>query len=339
MKDALEVLITLPFREDHLERLAQISPRLHLRQVRTWELDDVPPEAWEKVEILYTDQVLPQPEQAPELKWIQFHWAGISHALQHPILTKPELLVTTLSGAAASKVAEYAVLLMLALGNHLPAILANQKKNEWPSDRWERLKPLELRGSTAGIFGYGSIGRQIARLLNAFGAEILATKLDAMDPADHGYTAPGWGDPAGDLARRIYPAQALEWMVKESDFLVVAAPLTEQTRDCIGDEIFSAMKPGAFLVDVSRGGIVDHQALVRALKDRKLAGAALDVFPKEPLPADSPLWKMSNVIISPHVAGITPNYDDRAVELFAVNLQRYLDEQPLLNQYQPGRGY
>ncbi len=339
MKENVEVLITLPFREDHLERLAKISPQFHLRQIRTWEQDDVPDEVWEKVDILYTDQVLPQPEQAPELQWIQFHWAGISHALQHPILQKPGLMITTLSGAAASKVAEYTLLLMLALSNHLPAILANQKKAEWPSDRWERFKPTELRGSTAGIVGYGSIGRQVARLLSAFGMEILAAKLDAKDPLDHGYTALGWGDPQGDLVRRIYPVQALSWMVKESDFLVITAPLTEQSRDIIGEEVFSAMKPSAFLVDVSRGGIVDHQALARAIKDRKLAGAALDVFPKEPLSADSPLWKLPNVIISPHVAGITPQYDDRAVELFAQNLQHFLDGQPLLNLFSFERGY
>lgn len=339
MKEAVEVLVTLPFREDHLEKLAQVSSQLHLRQIRTWEQESIPADAWEKVDILYTDQILPLPEQAPALKWIQFHWAGISHAVQHPILNKPGLLVTTLSGAAASKVAEYTVLLMLALGNHLPAIMGNQKKSEWPTDRWERFKPIELRGKTAGIFGYGSIGRQLARVLSVFGMEILATKLHAMDPADHDYTPPNYGDPTGDLARRIYPPEALEWMVRESDFLVVSAPLTDRTRDCISDEIFSAMKPSAFLIDVSRGGIVDHQALVRALKDRKLAGAALDVFPKEPLPPDSPLWKLPNVIVSPHVAGITPNYDDRAVELFALNLQLFLDEQPLLNQYQPGRGY
>jgi phosphoglycerate dehydrogenase-like enzyme len=294
---------------------------------------------WEKVDILYTDQVLPQPEQAPAVGWIQFHWAGISHALQHPILQKPGLKITTLSGAVASKVAEYTVLLMLALSNHLSTILANQKKAEWPGDRWERLKPTELRGSTVGIVGYGSIGRQVARLLNTFGMEILAAKLDAKDPVDHGYTTPGWGDPQGDLVRRIYPIQALTWMVKESDFLVVTAPLTEQTNEIIGEEVFSSMKPTTFLVDVSRGGIVDHQALVRAIKDRKLAGAALDVFSKEPLPADSPLWKLPNVIISPHVAGITPHYDDRAVELFAQNLQRYMDDQPLLNLFSFERGY
>lgn len=128
-------------------------------------------------------------------------------------------------------------------------------------------------------------------------------------------------------------------MAKECDFLIVTVPLTEQTENSIGEEVLSAMKPGAFLIDVSRGGVVDLQALVQAIKEQKLAGAALDVFVTEPLPADSPLWKLPNVIISPHVAGISPHYDDRAVELFAENLGRYLAGQPLFNLYSAERGY
>ena len=339
MSEKIEILITLPFREDHIEKLTKLSPRLSIRLIRTWAAEDIVDEVWEKIEILYTDQVLPTPKQVPNLRWIQFHWAGISHALEQPILQKSDLIITTLSGAAASKVAEYIVLLILAFGHHLASILAYQRKADWPGDRWERFQPRELRGSTVGIVGYGSIGRQAARLLTSFGAEVLATKQNAMDPEDHGYTAQGWGDAQGDFIRRIYPPEALTWMVKECDFVVVTAPLTSGTNNVIDEAVFEAMKPSAYLIDVSRGGIVDHQALIHAIKDRQLAGAALDVFPKEPLPADSPLWKLPNVIISPHVAGITPDYDDRAVELFAENIQRYLNGQPLYNLFSHERGY
>jgi phosphoglycerate dehydrogenase-like enzyme len=339
MGDKIEVLVTLPFTDDHKSMLEKVSDQLNIRIIRALKENEISQEIWKEIEVLYTDRVLPTPEQSPALHWIQFHWAGINHALDEPILQKPELIVTNMSGTAASKVAEFAVCMILALGNQLNLHFNNQKKAEWPNDRWERFKSEEVRDSTVGIFGYGSIGRQIARLIQPFGGRVLATKFNAMDPIDHEYTPEGWGDPQGDLAYRIYPAEALNWMVKECDFVVVTAPLTEKTRNSFDEVIFGMMKPTAYLIDVSRGGIVDHQALVNALKERKIAGAALDVFYKEPLPADDPLWKMPNVIITPHMGGITPHYDDRAVKLFAENLHRYVEGQTMYNLYRPERGY
>ncbi len=197
----------------------------------------------------------------------------------------------------------------------------------------------ELRGSTIGLVGYGSIARQTARLLQPYGVEVLAAKRDAMQPEDNGYIPEGMGDPEGLRARRIYPIQALPSMVKECDFLAVILPLTPLTRGLINTEIFAAMKHGTYLIDVSRGGIVDHTALVKALKSGKVAGAMLDVFPQEPLPADNPLWKLTNVIITPHISGVSPHYNDRAVELFSENLHRYLGELPLYNRYNTELGY
>ncbi len=339
MDDTIEVLITLPFTDEQVKHLESISPRLKVRAIRTFRLEDIPPEAWATIDVLYTDRLLPTPEQAPNLRWIQFHWAGISHIVDAPILSKPGLLVTTLSGAAASKVAEYVVMMLLALGQRMPDLESNQRKAEWPGDRWERFKPRELRDSIVGIVGYGSIGRQVARLLQPFGAQVLATKRDAMHPADSGYSPEGWGDPQGDLVHRLYPAQAIRSMVRECDFVVVTVPLTSHTRNLIDAGVFSVMKPAAFLVDVSRGDVVDHAALLAALKEHRLAGAALDVFPKEPLPPNHPLWKTPNVILTPHVAGITPHYDERAVEMFGENLKRYLAGLPLLNPFDPEQGY
>jgi phosphoglycerate dehydrogenase-like enzyme len=225
------------------------------------------------------------------------------------------------------------------MGHRLPDLVVAQKKSEWPRDRWERFTPQELRASTVGIVGYGSIGRQIARLLREFGATILATKRDVMHPEDPGYTPENQGDVTGELVHRLYPPQALHSMLRECDFVVVTLPLTRETRHMIGATELAALKPTAYLVDISRGGIVDQNALVTALRERKLAGAAIDVFEQEPLPADHPLWKFPNVILTPHIAGITPYYDQRAVKLFAENLTRYLAGLPLYNRFDPSRGY
>jgi phosphoglycerate dehydrogenase-like enzyme len=263
----------------------------------------------------------------------------VDHALDAPLIKKPGVLATTLSGAAASQMAEFAVTMMLALGHRLPDLNAHQKRVEWPKDRWDRFLPVELRGSTVGIVGYGSIGRQIARLLQPTGATILAVKRDAMNPHDTGYVPADMGDPEGDLAHRIYPPQAIRSMFKECDFVIITLPKTPHTSKLIGAEEIAALKTTAFLIDVSRGGIVDHAALIPALKDRKIAGAALDVYPEEPLPSDSPLWKLPNVILTPHISGNTPHYNERAMQLFTENLRRYLADLPLYNIIDLEGGY
>jgi phosphoglycerate dehydrogenase-like enzyme len=287
---------------------------------------------WKRLEVLYTNRVLPRPEQAPHLRWIQFHWAGLDHALKEPILQREGMNITNMSGASASQMAEHAIMMMLALGHHLPDIFTHQKKADWPSGRWELFAPHELRGSTVGIIGYGSIGRQIARILQVFGATVLATKRDVLHPEDTGYILDGLGDPGGDLVNRLYPPQALCSMLKECDYVVVTLPRTTATRGLLGAEELLSIKPTAFLVDISRGDVVDHTALIPLLREHKIAGAALDVYPVEPLPADSALWKLPNVILTPHIAGFSPHYDQRAVDLFIQNLQRYLEGLPLYNR-------
>lgn len=339
MSVTVEVLITLPIPEGLVARLGEVSTRLRIKTIKARQPSDVPAEAWQKVEVLYTDGVLPSAEQVPNLRWIQFHWAGVDHVIDHALLEKPDLVATTLSGAAAPQMGEYVLTMLLALGHRLPDVMNHQRKADWPRDRWKRFTPQELNSSVVGVVGYGSIGREIARLLFAFGATILATKRDVMRPEDSGYTPAGLGDPRGEMVRRLYPPQAVRSMLKECDFVVITVPGTPETRDLIGSEELAVLKPSAFLVDVSRGGVVNHTALIAALRDRKIAGAALDVFPEEPLPADSPLWKMPNVIITPHISGITRTYDERAVEMFSENLERYLAGLPLFNQVNPQRGY
>ncbi|MFC2026250.1 D-2-hydroxyacid dehydrogenase [Chloroflexota bacterium] len=339
MTETIEVLITKPFSEAQISPIEESSSRLNITVMKARSAGDIPQDIWDQVEILYTDSVLPDEGQAPKLNWIQFHWAGVDHIVDSPFLSKPGLIATTLSGAAASKVAEYVIMMFLALGSHLPDMYIHQLRAEWPQDRWKRFRPLEIRGSTIGIVGYGSIGRQIARLCNEMGAHVLASKHNAKQPVDPGYMPEGFGDPGGDLVKRLYPAQALRSMFRECDFVVITVPLTPETRGMVSSDQIAAMKHGVYLVDISRGGVIDHSALIKALQDGRIRGVALDVFPEEPLPEGSELWKIPNVIITPHISGITPYYDDRALELFTENLKRYLTDKPLFNLIDLSKGY
>ncbi len=335
----IEVLVTVSFSENEIQELREVSPRLRIVVLPAREPGDISKEIWSRTEVLYTDQVLPAPEQAPALRWLQFHWSGIDFAVNTPLLKKNDLMVTTLSGAAAPQMAEFALAMILALGHRFPEINAQQDRGEWPRAGWERFRPQELRTSTVGIIGYGSIGREIARLVRTVGATVLAAKRDVMHPVDTGYTVPGLGDPTGDLFNRLYPYQAVRSMLKECDYAIVAAPLTSETRGLIGAAELAAMKPTAFLINMARGGIVDQGALLAALQERRIAGAALDVFSEEPLPSSSPLWKLPNVIITPHIGGLSMHYNERAIGLFKENLRRYLSGAPLLNRFDPQKGY
>lgn len=335
----IEILITSPLSDDLVNRLSGISPEIHIIIFPARKEEEIPQGIWGRTEILFTDHVLPTLGKAKNLKWIQFQSSGIDRWVDAPILTKTGILITTLSGAAVSQMAEHAIMMMLALGHKMPAMSISQRKSEWPKDRLERFIPLELRDSTVGIVGYGSVGRQIARLLEPFGTTVLATKRDARTPQDNGYALEGLGDSGGNLVHRLYPAEALKSMMKLSDFIVVAVPLTKMTQGFINASIFTSIKPGAYLIDISRGKVVDHGALLKALQDGKLAGAALDVFPEEPLPADNPLWGMPNVIITPHLADASSRYDSQSCELFSENLHRYLAGLTLYNLYNSDLGY
>jgi len=336
---SVEVLVTVQFPEKLVNQLSAISPKINLTAFPAQKASEIPAELWARTEVLYTGHVLPEPEQVPSLRWIQFHFAGIDRYINEPILQKDGLQITTLSGAAAPQMAEHVLAMMLALGRKLPALLANQKKSEWPKDRFERFSPFEVNGKTIGIIGYGSIGRQIARLLQPFGVTILATKRNGFDPRDEGYVAEGIGDPQGDFVHRLYPPQALRSMIKECNFIIVTVPMTPETNNLVNAAVFDILKPGAYLIDVSRGGVVNHNDLVDALKNNKLAGAALDVFPEEPLPRSSALWQNPNVIITPHLSGGSESYNERAAALFSENMLRYLSTLQLYNLFDRKRGY
>jgi len=337
--EPIEMLITIPIADALVEQIQEISPRLQITIQPGRKNKDISTAIWAKTEILYTLDILPDINQAPHLRWVQLYFAGIDHIMNAPLLQQPDVIMTTMSGAGTPQVAEFAVTMLLSIGHDLPAFFANQRKAEWNQAYWDAWSPRELRGSTVGIVGYGSVGREVARLLQPFNVRILATKRDVMHPHDIGYMPKGIGDPEGHLFTRLYPPQALKSMLKECDFVVITLPLSPETEDLIGKEELAAMKSTAFLINVSRGRVINTPALLSALQEGKIRGAALDVFSEEPLPPTSPFWKLPNVLITPHVAGNSSHYDERANELFCENIQRYLKGVTLLNRIDPVRRY
>ncbi|MGD8633559.1 MAG: D-2-hydroxyacid dehydrogenase [Anaerolineales bacterium] len=335
----LHILFTVSFPSDLLKRVRELSPDIKLHIHPTRKAEELPEDLLNRIEVLYTISTLPDPDLVPNLRWIQSHYAGLDHIADHPLLHSEGIVVTSMSGASAPQMAEFALMSILASGHHLPEIMRSTPEERWDESRYTLFEPVELRGSTVGIVGYGSIGREVARQCQALGAEVLAIKHDLKELADQGYMLAGLGDPQADIPKRIYPPEAVKSMASLCDFIVVTVPLTSETTGMIGEAVFKAMKPNAFLIDISRGSVVDHGALIEALNSGHLAGAALDVYPIEPLPESSPLWEMKNVILSPHLAGASPHYMSRAIELFAANLKRYLNDEPLMNVYEPDEEY
>jgi phosphoglycerate dehydrogenase-like enzyme len=333
-------LSTLRFTDDLLAHLRAISPRLHLSQQTCHDADEVATalSGHPGVEILYTFDVPSNAlDLAPGLRWVQLHSAGANHLLDHPIM-ESDVAITTVSGIHATPIAEYVFASILAYRWRVPMWTHCQREARWPSGRWGLYARPELRDSTLGIVGYGSIGREVGRIGQAFGMQVLALRRLASR-SKAGYSSERTGDVAGSIPTRFYTPDALHEMLSECDYVVVAVPLTPETVRLIGSAELRAMKPSAYLVNIARGPIVDEAALAQALRRGWIAGAGLDVFEQEPLPADSPLWALENVLISPHVAGFTPRYDERATALFAENLDRYLSDKPLLNLVDKARGY
>ena len=339
-KRKIEVLSTIALGEEQIKKIQGLDERIKFEVHRAKEVNKISDETWRKTEILFTSgSYLPPIEKVPNLRWLHSSFAGVESILSNPLLTLPGLLVTNSSGVAISQMGEYVIMMLLNLGHKLPLMNQAQREKRWIEDKQVNLIPKELRGSTVGIVGYGSIGREVARQLYAYGATVLASKRDAMHPEDTGYTPEGLGDPLGNYFHRLYPNEGLPGMLRDCDFVVLTLPHTRETECLFDKEMFEAMKPGAYFINVSRGQLVDEGALIEALNSGHLAGAALDVFTEEPLPPDSPLWTQPNMIITPHISAYSTNMLNQVVDLFIENLKRYLMDEPLYNLVNLEQGY
>ena len=338
--NSVHILCTLRFTEELLDSLRAVSPRLRIMQQTCHGDQEVAAALAGRtdVEVLYTFHVPAEVlDVAPNLRWVQLHSAGADHLLDHSLL-QSDLPVTNSSGIHATPIAEYVFASMLAHRWRVPFWTRCQREGEWPTNRWNLYARPELRDAALGIVGYGSIGREVGRLGRAFGMRVLALRRSS-GTAESGYAVADTGDPGGFAPHRFYPPEALHDLLAESDYVVIALPLTRATHHIIGEAELQAMKTTGFLVNIARGPIVDEAALAKALAEGWIAGAGLDVFEEEPLPPDSPLWDLENLLMSPHVAGFTPRYDERATALFAQNLARYLSGQVHINRVARVQGY
>lgn len=262
-------------------------------------------------------------QEAGRLRWVQSLSAGVEalvEELQRVRAMGRTVTLTNARGAHGEPIAEHVLGMILAFTRRLLAAEQAQASREWV-----QLSPVDLAGQTVGIVGFGSIGQTIAAKLRPLGVRILATR--GARPQPH------------PLAERVLGPDGLDVLLRESDIVVVAAPAVPSTEALLGAAQFARMKPGALLVNIARGSLVDEVALVAALESGHLGGAALDVFATEPLPAESPLWGAPRLLITPHYAGISPRTMERVLDIVAENLRRFASGQSLLNEVDLERGY
>jgi phosphoglycerate dehydrogenase-like enzyme len=271
-------------------------------------------------------------EFAPHLKWIQFLGAGIDHLRLTDLLEQDKIILTNASGISATWIAEYVLGSMLLFTHRFHVTMAAQRRHEWLGFGPFMSGVSGMRGKTVGVLGYGSIGREAARLCQAYKMEVLALKRNPDHHADTSWIRPGVGDPEGVIPSRWFGPDQRAEMLPLCDYIVVSLPLTPETRHFLGAREFDLLKPGAYLVNVGRGGIIDQDAMIEALRDGRLAGAGLDVTDPEPLNAESALWDMENVILTPHCSGARKTYYDVGCELVAENLRRLMEGRELINQ-------
>ncbi|MEO8437801.1 MAG: D-2-hydroxyacid dehydrogenase [Chloroflexota bacterium] len=329
----MRLILDADVRDETVERLRALSPDLEVVDVRGDAAFDVETLADPEVEILVSWRAPADLATVPSLRWLQVRSAGVDHmAAEAP--WSHGLAVTNAKGVYAVPIAEYVSGMVLRV--HQPAATwsADQAAHRWPPDAPALVSI--IRGRTAVIVGYGSIGREVARQLSALGMHIVAIKPRPEVRTDDSYRAPGTGDPDGSIPDRIVGVEGLVEAAGEADVLVLTLPLTDASRGMIDVGVLAALRPTAWLINVSRGALVDEPALLEALLVGRLAGAVLDVFSEEPLPADSPWWDAPNVIVTPHASGHTLRFLD---DLLVENVRRYRASEPLLNPVDPERGY
>ena len=335
----VEVLISIPFNDSFTQRVSNFDARLRVRtappELRRWlrgdhNLDAAVMERARQQAADYlssTEVLLGRSELAtealtlaPKLRWIQMPYAGIDKV---DASAYGDIVITNASGVAAVPIAEYVIGVMLLFAKQFPRMLRNQAAHLW--DR--RFEQRELSGETCGIIGMGAIGEEIARRAKAMDMRVLGIRRSAAGRAPAGYA---------DL---VMPPADLDYLLAESDYVVIAAPHTPDTNRLMGARELATMRRTAVLINIGRGAIVDEQALITALGDGTIAGAGLDVFEREPLPTDSPLWDLPNVVATPHFSSGSHRYDERLADLVCDNFRRYLSGEPLHNVVDLAKGY
>ena len=322
--DELNLLVSFSLPAQYVERIRVFCPRVTIQQSRNKE--EALALAKEADILLAGFFSLELFKAARRLRWIQTLFAGVDRFL-YPEVAKSSVVITNASGVNSIAVSEHVIGLMLCLNRKLHIFVRNQIKREWKtSDTDLSVQMDELSGKTAGLVGLGHIGSEIAKRARCLGMRVIATRRNASAPKP-------------DYVDKLVPLGDLEELLVDSDFVIIQVPLTRETEGMFGEKEFRRMKRTAHLVNASRGKIVKEDELIEALKEGRIAGAALDTFCVEPLPEDSPLWRMQNVIVTPHVAGLTPHYMERLTDLFCDNLRRFMNGEPLINVVDKSRGY
>ena len=360
-KDTL--LAVLPFQEPKaiIDSLSKKFPALDIHWVQTnnsrnvKELSQqVPKQLWQSATILVTLYLVPEPEEAPKLELIHLVSAGSNQLQDTRIYKETDITITTSSGIHGPQIAEWVIMTALVQSHGYNQLHELQKKHQWGDKRSAEPKYNKVRdwvGQRIGILGYGSIGRQVGKVAKAMGMEVLAFTATPKDTPekkrDHGFIVPGTGDVEGDIPVEWYSGLEKEnlhnFLKQDLDWLVVAVPLTDQTRHFLSEAEFKVLsqdgKKPAYVTNIARGPIIDQPALIAALKDGTLSGAALDVTDPEPLPEDSELWGLENVIVTPHVSGNGVDYTERTFKVLEQNLEHREHGEKLINVVRRSRGY
>lgn len=313
----LHIVVANRLADRHIDSIHAVAPDAHVTTCHDTELAEHLPSAdiliaWGQTNI---DRYLPS---ASHLSWIHSLSAGVETILSPAVQASP-IRLTNVRGIHGIPMSEHVFGMMLAFSRGIAGFTRHQEDS-----LWRRLPLTELYNKTLCIVGLGSIGREIAKRAKAFNMRVVATKRTLTEEL---------------FVDELCTPDALDRLLGESDYVVLTVPQTPDTIGLFDYERICRMKPSAVLINVARGAIVSEDGLIRALKEKKLCGAALDVFESEPLPADDPLWQMDNVLITPHCAAISPLYLDRAMQCFCENLSFYLEGKPMRNLIDKSRGY
>jgi len=299
---------------DILEKSARLAPE------PTRSLDELLAEA----EVVFGVVLFPDnmKSRAKKLKWLQIAATGIDRYKPMGFFDG-SIIVTNSRGTQAIPIAEFVLGYIFMFAKNARGLFESQRIK-----RWDAFVSLELRDKTMGLIGTGAIGGEITRLAKGIGMRVIATKKSAVKREMN---------IAG--IDELYPLSQLHQLLADSDYVVLAVPGTPETVKMIGEAELRAMKPTAYLINIARGEVVDQAALIKVLKESRIAGAGLDVFEKEPLPSDSELWNLHNVILSAHATGNSGERNRRVADLFCENLRRYVNGEPLLNVIDIKKGY